>query len=702
LPGITLTGLADNTPFSVAVSAVDHAGNAVTPPNESPRTAPVLVLPNLVAPVVRGGVARRTGSPATIASRGSRVYSIKSAVSGADLCVYDVSDPRTVTEIACRNDASLSASDKLSVFGRFAYVYRNGATTRVIDIGKLGGSLRGSPASVAVTALADANTQNIVDIAFPGAVSAGTPAFAVAARANGGNTELRLLQLPAASGALTGDLGTVGGTSSAAISGAPQAVDATIDLVAIASTTFMQVHLASALGTNARLTSLPGAIRDAKIETTADDPTDGTRPRRAKLFIGGDFGFRMHGVRYSLAGGGVQVDNAATVQLGGFDCSSMEVAAGYVYCNDTSNSTLDSMVVIQLAPTPKVVGRLLVVNTTIGGGSFGVVTAISLTENMIYATLDDSNRSIAAIELADASRFFFSGSTGIDFDEILVDRNLAYAFTVSALGVMNAATFDITDPEGPVTIRGSTGSIGSGCDGTLTRRSRAQLFGRTPLTSCADGFVFGTTNHPFNFVDGATGTQQQPTTRLGTDVSRTRSMVVDGHTAYVLTNDSQIEVWTLGRPTAGPVATLNVAGAAFSRAPSVQDDRLVLVDDGGTARSFALANTTAATPSIAVINTVAVDAGDTTRFGDTELRGNAFLVSLPLSRQSQAGLFNLAFNAQTGTFGAVQSRTRGFGAMAPLAASVLAADGFTPSGTSPGGVAARAEKKSHRTMRCRS
>lgn len=686
-PGITLTGLADNTPFSVTVSAVDHAGNTVTPPNESPQTAPVLVLPNLVAPVVRGGVARRAGSPATIASRGSRVYSIKSAVSGADLCVYDVSDPRTVTEIACRNDASLSASDKLSVFGRFAYVYRNGATTRVIDIGKLGGSLRGSPASVAVTALADANTQNIVDIAFPGAVSAGTPAFAVAARANGANTELRLLQLPAASGALTGDLGTVGGTSSAAVSGVPQAVDSSIDLVAVASTTFMQIHLTSSINTFARLSSLPGAIRDVKVETTADDPTDGVTPRRANLFIGGDFGFRMHGVRYSLAGGGVQVDNAATVQLGGFDCSSMEVAAGYVYCNDTSNSTLDSMVVIQLAPTPKIVGRLLVVNTTLGGNSFGTVSAISLTENMIFATLNDSNASIAAVELADASRFFFSGSTGIDFDEILVDRNLAYAFTVSAGGVMNAATFDITNPEGPVTIRGSTGSIGSGCDGTATRRSRAQLFGRTPVTSCADGFVFGTTNHPFNFVDGATGTQQQPTTRLGTDVSRTRSMVVDGHTAYVLTNDSQIEVWSLGRPTAGPVATLTVGGAAFSRTPSVQDDRLVVVDDGGTARSFALANTTAATPSIAAVSAVVTGAGDTTRFGDTELRGNAFLVSRPLSVQSQAGLFNVVFNPQTGVFGAVQTRTRGFGAIAPMAATVLSADGFTPSGTSPGGVA---------------
>jgi hypothetical protein len=207
------------------------------------------------------------------------------------------------------------------------------------------------------------------------------------------------------------------------------------------------------------------------------------------------------------------------------------------------------------------------------------------------------------------------------------------------------------------------------------------------LTSCADGFVFGTTNHPFNFVDGATGSQQQPTTRLGTDVSRTRSMVVDGHTAYVLTNDSQIEVWSLGRPTAGPVATLTVSGAAFSRSPSVQDDRLVVVDDGGTARSFALANTTAATPSIAAVSTVVTGAGDTTRFGDTELRGNALLVSRPLSVQTQAGLFNVVFNPQTAVFGTVLTRTRGFGAIAPMAATVLSSDGFTPSGTSPGGVA---------------
>jgi len=695
-PNITLTGLVDNTPFSIAVTAVDHAGSSSSPPNESAATSTITVLPNPVTPVVVGGVARTAGSAAGVAVRGARAVAMK----GTSVCVYDVANPTAPSEIACRSDAAFNGTERVHVFGRYAYVTRANASTRVLDIGRLGGSQRASTANVRVTALADAATTNIVDMAFlgvpttsTGGLSAVAPPYVAAIRQNGANAELRVLQLPAATtNVLAGELGVVLGIAAVSLGGAAAAVDATTDLIAATSTTLTTIHPTADVSRFGRLTTVPGTIRDLKIEPAPDDTVPSTRPRRARGYIAGDFGLRVHDVSY-VADGSLtpSVNNTPFAVVGGFDCSSLEIGGGYAYCNDTSASSSDTIIVIKLAPRPTVVGRLLALNTAVGAGAPAQVSAIALSENMLYATLLDSSTSLAAIELSSASRYLSEGSTNIDFDDVLLDRNLLSAYTVTTGGLMFGSVYDLSDPSSPAVVQTRIGSIASGCGAGANRRSRVATFGHTAMTSCADGFTFSTTNHPFNFVDPASGQQVQPTNRSSTDVSRTRGFVVDGHTAYVLTSDGQLETWSLARPsTTGPALTVTVAGApSFSRNPVVQDDRLIAVDAAGTAHVFNLAATSTETPSVALIASVSSGAADTTRFGDLEVRDRAVFVTRALSQQGQVGLFKASFDPRTGALSNVTSstQTRGFGVIAPVGRQLLLSDGFFAAGGEPGAVA---------------
>jgi hypothetical protein len=153
-------------------------------------------------------------------------------------------------------------------------------------------------------------------------------------------------------------------------------------------------------------------------------------------------------------------------------------------------------------------------------------------------------------------------------------------------------------------------------------------------------------------------------------------LVVDGHAAYVVTNDSQIEAWALGHNSVGPTATATVAGAAFSRPPAVQDDRLVIVDDAGILRVFDLSTTPAGGGMPLLGSALNIGAADTSRFGDLEIRGGSIVVSRALTNQALPGIFSIAFSAQTGALGLVQSKPKGFGTITPIGDRLIVSDGL--------------------------
>lgn len=667
-PTLTLTGLSDNTPFHIRLRAIDHASAPDGVPNASDQTEDIVVLPNEVAPVVVGGLARTAGGSNRIYARGGRVY----AMEGNQLCVYDVSDPAFPTRIVCKSDAAIDAADALTVFGRFAYLHRTGQATRVVDVGRLGGSARSNPASVPVQSI-DASTTGAVDMMFTGTASGiGTIGVLIT---NGGMTAL---QRPGAAGLFSPDLASSGGFPT--FPGAtPVAVDASPELTAIALRKPGGDEMVVQTPGNSRTQTFSQGelIRDVHVDTIGDGSPVGA----GRVFAAGSFGLRVFTADTTA---GVSLTQRAS--LGGFDCTHIESAAGYVYCNDVSAGSADTLVVVALAPSPHVVGRLLIDNTKAPGStSPAQIAGFTLTENTLYAILTDVDATLVAIEIAKPARYTSAGSTGTNFDDLVVDGTMAAAFEVSGSD-LRASVFDITDPTSLRAGKTVTSpALITGCSSTpLTKRSRAQVFGRVPAGMCADG----TTAALATFAPRTNELGRR--TRSGADPSRSRSMVIDGATAYVLTDDAQLEAWDLtGSSPTGVDLVVNVTGGgSFSRPPAVQDDRLVFVNDAGDVFVASTTSVPTATPAISVSAAQATAALDVTRFGDVELRGNRVLVSRALSVAADAGLFSIPFDPASGALNVVATTTRprGFGAIAPAGDVFIVSDGAVVAGA-PGNVA---------------
>lgn len=684
-PTLTLTGLTDNTPFHVRVAAIDHT--SVPAPNASPLGAPQVVLPNPVAPVVTGALPRAEASAGAIAAKGARLV----AMEGSDLCVYDASTPSELSRIACKADASFHATDRVKVFGRYAYLFRPGVPTRAVDVGQLGGSRRADPGAVDVHTLpTDAN--GVVDMVFFGTAQAGPMPYAAVARNVGAGAELRLFGAP-----LTGNPLLPALTSSAAqlySTSTVSALDADLELTAVALAQgpagIVSLHLTKDLDTSTQVIMPGTSVRDVKVEAIGNG--------YGRLYVGGDFGLRIYDVEYDA--GMIHID-VPPVSIGGLDCGQMEMGAGFLYCTDRATQTADSLVVFRLAPTPRVVGRLLMVNTKAPGADAGSpIAGIALSENHLYATINDNAGSLVAIEVVRPNRYESGASTGSRFEDVVLSRNLAFVVSTDhTSGHLEGTGYNVTDPRGPALLRPSTVSMGGGCDSSAARHARVQLYGRAPVAHCSDGIDQAGTNVPFQLYNAVSGSQAIPArSRPAGNTSTTSSFAIDGHTAYVLTSadpgDSTIEAWSLARPGVpddGPAAVLIIPGdPSFSRPPAVQDDRLVAVDDAGNAYVVSLAGTTSPTPALALLQgPVDLGAADTTRFGDVEVRGDTVIVTRALTQGGGAGMFAVPYRPDTGLLNAADllSKARAGGAIAPAGAGLIIADGFYTAPAPPGSVA---------------
>lgn len=653
-PKLTLSGLTNNTPFFFKIESVDAAGNT------SLASLTGQLLPNPVAPRLVGSVARSgsTASDVALAVSGSRAYSIN----GSQLCVYDVST-NTPAELGCRDGAAnlSGALDRLVLHGRFAYVAQRGDNSgpplRVVDIS--------SPTSPGAVTLLDidptpANVSRLEDLTFVGhnAIGARDREVVVLRQpaTTSGGPELEIIQrvaLPVAPGAV--------------------AVDASTEIAAVvyrdgSANYFLRVYPYAAVSPSLALDST-GFVDEPLVQVAEEIVVDGRT-----LYVAGMGGVEIFQVETTLP-----LTMSRLGEIGGFDCSSIDVLGGHLYCNDRTQGSATALFIHSTEDlgAPPLAGRSL-------AGEAPILSAIDVEENRAVAV--DRNGALSVIELWQPLRYEASGGTSSLLDDAVLSGN-----RVIAVGNGRLRTFDVSDARAPT------------LSSTLTVFDRDRAFevehgvasyGTHMAVAAYDWNVTSTFSRlAFRIVDPVSGPVATVTRPANgncgdtTGAARTIDVQSYGNLVFTARSDGIVEAWASMRRDVGgnllPSCLGHLVIPGVKELSNVTDGSLFAITDAGELHRIVL-NPATGVPSLGGSLTTGGVQDDST-FGGLAWRGDTLYVSRSPLGPGEPALAR--YRVAGATITQTQTQTGFFGTIGVAGEHLVVADGFrigTPS--TPGSV----------------
>lgn len=662
--GITLTGLSDDTGVEVRVLAVDGVQNRSVP------SATVVGLPNPITPTTVSTLTRIGGAGSTsLMVRGPRAFAQK----GTQVCGYNVADPAAMSERAS-SCATLAVGDRVKQFGRFLYLTNENAalSLRLVD------TTVNNPATVSIDLGAN---DNLEDVAF-----AGRSAFGI--RLVAGAAQLVTLQQPSSATNNVSGLWTIAQTVTAhegtasnlftLVDGSADFVDANMNVGMMVTTqpfasnasvlmpfTINSNGLVVAVGNSLNNTGLlRGAARSLRI--------DGKR-----AYVGTTAGLFIARIDTNSLGVGNTVRAVIEGSIGGFECSALDVMAGYAYCNDSSAGASNRLNIIDVADTtnPQLAGRL--VQTPNSG-----LTALDVEDNNVYGIRTDG--SIEAISLWSPTRFAIDGVDGDEavFDAV-IDGNLVY-------GVSRTQVLTFIFGSIPVPVE-----KGAFVTWDISDRTNPTRLSTVPTLETGLGFPHGSlaghmmvfaldNGRAMHIVDPVGGVDLANLIRVNTSgatgncPAATSGNSVDiaafGNYAVIASNGNggELEVWSLNHRNGGVFSTLclsRVSVPNIRRVSDVVDAQVATMSTDGTLRIVDLSVLTS--PTVVAAKTVVGLGNDVDGFGDVEFRGDHVYVG----RSGAGNSGSVRRISLVGIPSTTQTLARSVGGIAVVGNTVIAAEG---------------------------